>query len=168
MSVSRKFVAAVLFTFATLTTASAQIRDRPPQQPPQPLPPAHAAPERAAPPLFQAPELVSGIVSGPLALLEGEDRQAARFRLFYVVGFSMAADKACDFLTAGTVRQLLRMVSPAVELANEGGSDQGNEALLAHMTAGIKDGTAYTARNACTSSGGRQIARSLAALWESV
>jgi hypothetical protein len=168
MSVSRTILAAALFTFATFTTSSAQIRDRPSFQPTQPLPQSREEPQRAAPPLFQAPELVSGIVSGPLALLWGEDRQAAKLRLFYVVGFSMAADKACDFLTAGTVRELLRMVSPAVELANEGASDRGNGALLAHMAAGIKDGTAFTARNTCASSGGKQIARSLVALWESV
>lgn len=168
MSVSRNISAFALFTFASLTTASAQIRDRPSYQPTQPLAQSRAEPQRTAPPPFQSPELVSGIVSGPLALLRGEDRQTVKIRLYYVVGFSMAADKACDFLTAGTVRHLLQMVSPAVGLANEGGSDRGNEVLLAHMTAGIKDGTAYTARNACASNGGRQIARSLTALWESV
>lgn len=171
MSLFKTIAAAALVTLACITAAGAQIRDRPTESP---LPQQAAQPERSAPPrqteapAFLAPDLVSAIASGPLALLRGDDRQAAQHRMFYVVGFSMAADKACDFLSGATVRELLRKLASAIERANNGTSDTANDALLLHMSAGLKDGTAFMARNACSSVGGRQIARSLAALWESV
>ncbi len=170
MTTIKNIAAAALFTLVTISSASAQIRDRPSQAV---SPPPRTAPDQSTPPPsqhqpFLAPEFVSAISSGPLALLNGDDRQAAKRRMYYVVGFSLAADKTCDFLTVGAYRELLRKIAPAVELARDSASDQANEALLLHLSAGIKDGTAFIGRNACGTVNGRQIMRSLAALWESV
>ncbi|MBL8565284.1 MAG: hypothetical protein JNM89_06165 [Hyphomicrobiaceae bacterium] len=171
MNISKKIATAAFLTAAMIGAASAQIGDRsaaPSASPGQSTEAPVAARSAPQPQAFLAPEFVSSIVRHPLSMLAGDNSQATARRRHYLVGFSIALDRSCDFLTAGTVRELLRTIAPALELANESAPSPANKALLLHLTAGIKDGEAFIARNTCGSVNGQQVKRSLAALWESI
>ena len=158
-------LAAALLTTATWSGANAQVDHPETQAQPQTQSQAQTQARPSSP--FQAPQYVSAILQGPLALLNGPDREARNQRLHYVLGFSLTLDKTCDFLSAYTVRQLDSLGSPTmVALANQGLTPR-TEQLLRHAAAGSQDAKAILDQFGCSSEVGRKAARSLAVLWES-
>ena len=117
---------------------------------------------------FRAPQFVSAITEAPLVLLGGTDRKASEARLFYVLGFSLALDQSCDFLSVYAVRQLGFTLSPVAADAMRQGLTERTGPLLRHAAAGREDAQTFHARFGCNAETARKAQRSLSGLWESV
>ena len=117
---------------------------------------------------FRAPQFISAITEAPLALLDGGDRKSSEQRLFYVLSFSLAMDRSCDFLTGYAVRQLGFTLSPVTTEALRQGLTERTGPLLRFAAAGQEDAKVFYAKFGCTAEPARKALRSLSAMWESV